>query len=187
MNAIGRRSVELTTDAHREDQTGQQEQGPENPGHPQTEETEWVGEWQSPWGVAHDENGASVQALGMLQRRDSAAVIRVGVTDKLAAGGPVGDEIAGTALPAGNLDAEKESSEGEREPGDQRDQELGQVTAFLSGWSNELAVHGGYSTARLEYRRRGGSGLGRTRERRLRIDERDWKTRSHRAGAEKRY
>jgi hypothetical protein len=86
----------------------------------------------------------------MLQGRDSVAVIGIGMADELAAGGPVRDEVAGTGLTAGSLDAEEESSEGEREPGDQRYQELREVPASLSRCKNELAVHGGYSTARLE-------------------------------------
>ena len=94
VKSIERESVKLADDAHRDEEAGQEEQGPKRRSHAQAEEAERPGQRQGPRRVAHHENGAGIQASCVLDRRDSIAVIWVGVVDKLAAGSPIGDEVA---------------------------------------------------------------------------------------------
>ena len=148
VDAIRRGAVELVDDADGDEQAGEEKQGPEDGGKAQAKKTERVGEGQRPGRVAHDEDGAGVKAGGVLEGRDGVAVVGVAVVDELAAGGPVGDEVARGGQFAGNGDGEDvEDGDGKRQAGDSGNRNFSEVAALLCWRTIQLADHGGYSTA----------------------------------------
>ena len=163
MDAIGGRAMQLADHAHGEQQAGQQKQGPEDGRDPQSEKAERVGERQSPGRVAHDENGADVQAGGVLQRRDGIAVVGVGVVDELLARGPIGDKIARAGQIAGDRARQRQKG-GEAQARDPRQPRspTRQVDRFLRRGVIQLADHRGHSTGGCgRAAGKGGAGLAR--------------------------
>ena len=148
VDAIWWRAVELVQDADGGEQTGEKQQGPENPGDAQAEKTEGVSKRERPGGVAHDEDGAGVEAGGVLDGPDGVPVVGVGVVGELAAGSPVREEVPTGSQFACNGDSEDvEDGDGKGQAGDTGNRNFSEVAALMCWRKIQLADHGRYSTA----------------------------------------
>lgn len=140
--------MELVKDADGNEEAAKEQEGPENSGNAQAEKAEGVGDGKGPGRVAHDENGARVEAGGVLDGPDGIAVVWIVVVDELEAGGPVRKEVAtGSQFACNRESKDVEDGEGKREAGDSGNRNLGKVARILNRREVRLAGHGSYSRA----------------------------------------
>jgi len=163
-----RRAVKLVDEPDREQEAGEEEEGPEDAGDAEAKIAKGQGQGQCPWRVAHNENGTGVEPLGVLEDGDGVAIVWIDVLRQQAAGGPIGDEIAGGAkLACDGNGAYIKDGDSECEPGDSGDGKLGEIlrgrrviTRRGLHWGlvvlrRGVARHGGYSTVGFAAKRVG--------------------------------